>query len=151
MRGLHYPLHTNPDFRKVCDNCPHLRPDFLHHEPPNQPRSPVSIQHKNEKTIRIALMMQIMNLKITLNRRSFCPAKILYILNSGSIWKYLSNEFNALIIPVVFLLLRETRISPSTIVVRAQSRSTSNPGYSAKDPLRQIMRKSLGLIPILLA
>lgn len=75
-----------------------------------------------------------------MNKRSRVPAKILNILKSGSLWKYLSNDINALIIPFILRFEGFTTISPSTIVVSAHSGSTLNPVRSANDPFAQIIR-----------
>lgn len=87
----------------------------------------------------------------TLNSKSRRPANTLYILKSGSLWKYLSNELNAFIMPVVLRLLRATTISPSTMVVSAHSWSTSNPVCTANEPFRHMIRYSFGSMPRFLA
>lgn len=77
---------------------------------------------------------------LTLNNKCFCPLNTLYILKSGSAWKYLSNAIKTFIIEFVLFVPRLTKISPSTIVVNAQSKSTLKPGRFANEPLRQIIR-----------
>lgn len=149
-----------PNFQTVSCNFPHAGPDFLHCAPPDLAWSPETIIVANDtqwKEINFASMKRWRCLcyfhsqTLTLNSRSRCPAKLLNILKSGSLWKYLSYELNAFIMPVVLWLLRATTISPSTIVVSAHSCSTSNPVRSANVPFRHMMRYSFGSMPSALA